>query len=117
MVLGKNDGEFHFCSNECMHYFKHPGYCADCQKETTNNTAGSTVTWNGIGLRFFGNLAECPTCFSVIKRKWFCFLFIPLIPLKRYRMKYKTKKVYFSREIKSAMLQQSVSRVRSQIGM
>lgn len=115
MLLGKKEGEHHFCSNACLHNFKHPSYCPDCVAETSDDAAGSTMTWNGIGVRLFGNKAECPTCYSVIRRKWLCVLFIPVIPFKRYRVRYNTPTVYFSREIKPDMLRLSEQRTQAQI--
>ena len=55
--------------------------------ETTDESPGNTRTLNGVGTRLYGNKAKCPACRSVIKRKCFCLIFIPIIPLKQFRVK------------------------------
>lgn len=113
MVLGKREGEHYFCSSECLNNFRHPGFCPDCSNETTDEPAGNLHTLNGIGLRFYGKKHECPVCFSAIRRKWFCVLFIPVIPCAAYRVKFNTRTIFFSRKTKPNLDKQVELRVRS----
>jgi len=113
MIGGKSEGGNHFCSNECLTNFKHPGFCRDCLDETTDEASGNLRTINGIGLRFYGGKHECPTCYSKIRRKWFCVVFIPAVPLASYRVKHNTRRVFFSRKAKPELDKQVEMRVHS----
>ena len=113
--MAKKEGEFHFCSNQCLTNYKHPGFCPECVAETGDEPAGNTRTIRGIGLRLYGNKASCPTCYSTIRRKFFCVVFIPVIPFKRYRVKYTAPTRYLSREIKPEQMRQSELRTQSEI--
>jgi hypothetical protein len=71
----------------CLENYEYAGFCPDCIAETTDESPGGTRTINGIGTELHGKDARCPTCFSVIKKKFFCVFFIPIIPGKAYRIK------------------------------
>lgn len=57
---------------------------------------------NGIGLMLYGNKEPCATCGSVIKTLWFCVVFIPLIPLGKYRVIALDGRRFLSRRLLSA---------------
>ncbi|MGW0712484.1 tetratricopeptide repeat protein [Streptomyces sp. NPDC002643] len=63
----------------------HP-FCGPCTDETIAWHAPDTETVNGIGTMFYGAADPCPRCGSVIRREYFCVLWIPLWPLGRYRI-------------------------------
>jgi hypothetical protein len=113
MMGGKIDGENRFCSNECLTNFKHPGFCQYCVSETTNDASGNLRTFNGIGLRLYGGKNECPICFSTVRKKWFCVVYIPLIPGASYRIKYNTRRVFFSRKTKPELANELEMRPRA----
>ena len=113
MMFGKKEDGHHFCSTECLNNYRHPGFCQDCLNETTDEPSGNLRTLNGIGLRFYGAKHECPTCYSTIKKKWFCVVFIPIIPRAAFRVKYNTRSVFFSRKTKPGLNVQVAQRVRS----
>lgn len=64
---------------------------------------------NGIGTTLYGSKDMCPECGSKIQTKWFCVLFIPLIPISKYRTKWSTPSWYISRKLKSAKEQQTMT--------
>jgi len=102
IIGGPQEGEVRFCSKECHEFFKHPGYCDQCQADTTQEPVGGTFTVNVLfGTRLMSWGGEvCPRCSSRVMRKWL-WLLIPLIPVSgRYRVKYQTRKLYFSRKLK-----------------
>jgi len=97
IVFGKQTGDNQYCNDICRENHQKPGFCGDCVAETTDVSPGGTFTYNGIGTKLYGNDAKCPQCASVIKRKWFCILFIPVIPLKKFRIKQVTARRYLGR--------------------
>ncbi len=113
MMGGKTDGENRFCSNECLTNFKHPGFCQYCVSETTNEPSGNLRTFNGIGLRFYGSKNECPVCYSRVKKKWFCIIFIPVVPLASFRVKHNTRRIFFSRKTKPELAHELGMRPRA----
>jgi len=113
IAFGKKDGDNYYCNNICKEHHKHPGFCQECVAETTNETPGDTATFNGVGIRLYGNAAKCPTCYSVIKRKWFCIVFIPIFPLRKFRIKPVTIKRYLGRRLPDEMVQISELRAAS----
>jgi tetratricopeptide (TPR) repeat protein len=63
----------------------HP-FCGPCTDETIAWPAPDTMSVNGIGTRFYGAANRCPTCGSVVRRLFFCVLWIPVWPMGRYRI-------------------------------
>lgn len=114
IVLGVKDGENHYCSKYCLENHRYPSFCKDCVSETTDESTGGTSSINGIGTTLYGNASRCPHCHSVIKRKWFCILCIPVVPLKRYRVKAVSAANHISRRLPDENLQASQFRVVEQ---
>ena len=107
---GKGEGDNYFCNQVCLENYKYPGFCPDCIAETTDESPGGTTTVNGIGTTLYleiGNAAKCPTCYSIIKKKWFCFVYIPIAPLKTYRIKRLPRNRYLGRLLPPAHLKSS----------
>ena len=109
VVMGKRDENGIFCSTICQHFYRYPGFCQSCEAATKPEGAGSTYTLNGIGTTLYGSKDPCPECGSKIQTKWFCVIFIPLIPISKYRTKWSTPSWYISRKLKSAKEQQAVT--------
>jgi hypothetical protein len=110
VVKGKKDQNGIFCSAVCQAFFRHPGFCQNCNSSTTPDSAGSTFTLNGIGTKIYGGKDPCPECASTIQTKWFVVLFIPLIPIAKYRTKWCTPGRYISRKVnKKFVTQQATS--------
>lgn len=88
-LKGHKVGDKLFCSKNCAAYFKaQNGFCENCLAETTAESTGNLWMFNGIGTGlgvFPKKNSECPTCGSVIKRKWFFFGF-PIVPYDQYRV-------------------------------
>src|SRR5437762_3279490 len=85
----KREGDNYFCNQTCLESFNHPSFCPDCIAETMDESPGRTTTVNGIGTTLYievGSAAKCPTCYSIIKKKRLCFLYLPVVPLKTYRV-------------------------------
>jgi hypothetical protein len=103
LITGKRDQNGIFCSVQCQVYYANPGFCKSCDAATTPESAGSTTTVNGIGTKIYGNGNPCSQCGSVIQTKFFVVIFIPLIPLGKYRIKWATPSRYISRKLKPAV--------------
>ena len=99
VVMGKKDTNGIFCSAVCQNFFRYPGFCKRCNTSTNEKSAGSTVTVNGIGTALYGRKDPCGECGSVIQTKWFVVIFIPLIPIAKYRLKYCSPGRYISRKV------------------
>ena len=91
-----------FCSSVCRQFHNRPGFCEACLKETHEVGAGGTRTVNGFGTSLLGRSAPCPNCGSVIQRLFACALFIPILPLGRFRVKHCSPGHYFSRRMRKA---------------
>lgn len=85
---GVRDSERCFCSRDCQAFFKHPGFCPSCLGATLAESSGDLQMVNGCGSSFRGRREECPTCKSVIRTRYFCLFWIPIIPLGEYRVIY-----------------------------
>jgi len=105
LISGKKDENGIFCSRTCQLYYRHPGFCKSCDASTTPQGAGSTTTINGIGTKIYGSKSPCSQCGSVIQTKFFCLIYIPVIPLGKYRIKWATPSRYISRKLKPAVPQ------------
>ena len=99
VVRGRTDEYGTFCSRECHGHFVHPGFCAACLHGTTEVSSGGTFTFNGIGTRLYGGGDRCPVCQSTVQRLFVCVIFIPLIPLAKYRVKYVAPSRFVSRKL------------------
>ncbi len=101
IIGGAKEGEIKFCSKECRQFYLHPKFCDACVAQTGSDQMGGTFTVNLIlGTRLMGSSNRCPTCYSVVKRKWL-WIGVPLFPVSaKYRVLYQTPKRYFSRKLK-----------------
>jgi hypothetical protein len=90
-----------FCSTRCRNNFMDPGFCGACVAATTPTPAGSSIRINGIGAGFYFGRDWCKTCGSVVQSQWFCVLFIPLVPMGKFRVKYVTPNRFLSRTVPS----------------
>ncbi|HYZ87679.1 MAG TPA: hypothetical protein VE620_00140 [Myxococcales bacterium] len=107
---GREYGGKKYCSVECEWWARHPGYCSECVRVTTDESSGGTYTLNGIGTKLYFRRQTCPTCGSCVQTKFFCIFYIPVIPLGSYRVRWATPKRFFSRRVlKNAALPVSVS--------
>ncbi len=82
------------------------GFCEKCWNATTDESPGSTFTFNFLyGTRLHNEGDECPECGSVRASKWFWFL-LPVSKLGTYRVIYKTRgilsKSWVGRKLKDA---------------
>ena len=117
IAFGIKDGEQRYCNKYCQEFHKYPNFCKDCVAETTDEATGGTSSINGIGTSLYGSSSKCPNCHSVVKRKWFCIFCIPVVPLKRYRIKQVTAKLHIGRRLPDEKLQESQFRVMEQARM
>ena len=102
VLVARRDDNGIFCSVVCEEYFRYPGFCKRCEASTNPQSAGSTYTMNGIGTHLYGSKDPCPECGSKIQTKWFVIIFIPVIPISKYRTRWTTPYRYISRKMKSA---------------
>ena len=95
-----------FCNERCLERLQsviaHPNFCGACLATTGPQSSGGTFTLNGIGTKLYGSKHRCLTCGSVIQRLWVCFLYIPIIPLSKFRVKYLRPTRFMSRKVLSA---------------
>lgn len=118
------EGGNYFCHELCRELFHYPNFCPACIAETTDLSPGGTTVVNGIGSVLyggttrmeafrhneFGGSGKCPTCFSVIKTKWWALCYFPLIRLKTYRIKNVGGRHYLGRFLPPENMQVSISR-------
>jgi Zn-dependent protease with chaperone function len=95
---GYVDGAARYCSTTCYTAGPVPGFCNVCTAETTDESPGSTTSVNGIGTSLRPRGDRCRNCHSVRTRKWFVILFIPVIPLKEYRVRWLDSQRYLGRK-------------------
>jgi hypothetical protein len=118
VVVGKRDDHGVFCSSICQNFYRYPGFCKSCDASTTPESAGSTVTVNGIGTQIYGAKDPCSECGSIVQTKWFVVIFVPLVPLGKFRTKWCTPQRYFSRKLikNTTRVQAGIRPVRSTFG-
>jgi hypothetical protein len=87
-----------------------PGYqvlpfCPACTAETADQSAGGMFRLNGCGLGLYGWRDYCTGCGSSIRRQFISLVWVPLIPVGRYRVIYASKDMissqYYSRKVVS----------------
>lgn len=73
--------------------------CGLCVATTDDTPAPGTYRINGIGTAWLGSQTPCPLCGSRIRSLWFTVLWIPLIPLGKYRLLQRTALAYVGRKL------------------
>lgn len=93
-----------YCSAVCMKWLGEGPrqFCKKCTFETLAESSGNLQTFNGIGTRFVGQSDTCAECASVVRRVWVTILFVPVIPLRKYRVLQVSPQRFFSRRLRSA---------------
>ncbi|WP_370949981.1 tetratricopeptide repeat protein [Amycolatopsis sp. cg5] len=74
-------------------------FCGPCTDGTIASRAPDTQTMYGIGTRLYGAADRCPRCASVVKRLYFCVFWIPLWPMRSYRVIWVGHSRYVGREL------------------
>jgi hypothetical protein len=92
-----------YCSQACMQWLSEGPrtFCKKCTFESTGQSSGNLHTINGIGTAFVGSSDVCPNCKSVVRRVWFTFFLVPLIPLGRYRVMQISPQQFLSRKMRN----------------
>jgi hypothetical protein len=102
-IGGAHEGDEFFCSRKCHEWWCFPSFCNRCVSETTNESIGSTRTFNFIGTHLWQlgyPKHVCPVCKSRVLRAWFVF-FLPLYPISgKYRVKFTCPNQYISRKLR-----------------
>ena|ERR1700723_1019175 len=101
MAGGKQDGDLKFCSEGCLRFHRHPGFCDSCISQTSSESFGGTFTINFFfGTRLHGWGEHCSECYSIVKRKWL-WIIVPVFPVSaKHRVLYATPRRFTSRKIK-----------------
>jgi rRNA maturation protein Nop10 len=99
VLKGFRDERGLFCSPECQSFAAHPGFCPACLAVTTDKSSGGTYTLNGIGTTLYGQKDPCTVCGAVTKTHWVTLVFVPAIPLGKYRVKYIQPHRFLSRKL------------------
>jgi hypothetical protein len=89
-----------FCSNYCFTYSEMPGFCRECSSATTDASPGNTVIGGLFGSLLDGFADRCATCHSIVHRKWFTLLGIPVRRRSKYRVIYTNHTTYVGRQLK-----------------
>jgi Zn-dependent protease with chaperone function len=97
---GFTENGFRYCSMACFTFGSYPGFCPSCEASTTEEPAGSTTTYNGVGTSLRASGPRCRTCHSLPTKKWIVVLLIPLIPLKEYRIRWINQQSYVGRRVR-----------------
>jgi hypothetical protein len=100
IIGGKQDGELKFCSENCLRYHRHPGFCELCLSQTSTESLSLNFSVNFIfGTHLHGWGPRCERCYSIVKRKWL-WIFIPIFPISaKYRVLYPRPRRFTSRKI------------------
>ena len=101
MMGGYKVGTDRFCSLQCFTHSPTGTFCQACLDSTSPQSPGGTYTFNTVGTRIFFSRDRCPSCHSIVQRKAFCALFVPLIPLGSYRVIYTGPTQYIGRRVTS----------------
>jgi len=80
---------------------KFPLFCQQCLDETIDESPGSLEAVAGIGETLVGASRACDVCGSVVKKKCFAFLWIPVAYRGSYRVKWIDKSILPSGSAKS----------------
>jgi len=91
-----------YCSTYCMTYSSMPGFCQNCASETTDVGPGSTHMSNFGGSMLLGSALRCGTCHSIVQRRVYFALFLPIWWKSRYRVIYTSRTQYVGRHLKDA---------------
>jgi hypothetical protein len=93
-----------YCSAACAKWLGEGPreFCQRCLFETSAQSSGNLQRINGIGTTFIGQSEECGECASVIRRVWITVVYVPLIPLAKYRVLQISPRQFFSRRLKAA---------------
>jgi hypothetical protein len=97
---GREYGGRRYCSQECEGWARHPGFCAACLQATTDKSAWNWLSFRGARIRLAFRRDPCPTCGSYLQTQVFALLFVPIIPLGRYRVRWVTPKRSVSRRLR-----------------
>lgn len=93
-----------YCSMACMKWLGEGprSFCQKCLFESTAESSGNLQRINGIGTAFIGSADPCGECASIVRRVWVTVAFLPLIPLRKYRVIQVSPQQFYSRRLKAA---------------
>lgn len=93
-----------YCSAVCMKWLGEGPrqFCKRCTFETLTESSGNLQRINGIGTSFVGQADPCAECASVVRRVWVTILFVPVFPLRKYRVLQISPQQFFSRRLRPA---------------
>lgn len=78
-------------------------FCTACTMTTLPQSAPGTFRFNGIGTALLiGSGGACPHCGSVVRRRYVTLVWVPVIPLERYRIVYVDGSRYIGRRMPAA---------------
>jgi hypothetical protein len=91
-----------YCSQECIVWsvLGPTGFCERCVNESLDQSLSDLSRINGIGKTFGGKSERCVQCLSTVRRIWFTFLFVPVLPLARYRVIHASPTQFWSRKLR-----------------
>jgi hypothetical protein len=96
---GKKYAGYRFCSQECADWARHPGFCKECLAATTDHELRGTFRFNGFGTQLAFPRRRCRTCGSVVQNLAISILFLPLVPLVSYRVRWASPERFVARRL------------------
>jgi hypothetical protein len=100
VLASRTAGGATFCSNYCFTYSEIPGFCGACSSATTDDPPGDTVIGGLFGSLLVGHADRCATCHSIVQRKRYLLLGIPVTRGSAYRVIYTNQMAYVGRQLK-----------------
>ena len=92
-------GDEIYCSRYCMTYGPMPGFCGACASETRDEPPGNTHLSHVGGSLLLGAKRRCARCHSIVQRKIYFALFLPIWFGRRYRVIYTDRTHYVGRRL------------------
>lgn len=92
-----------YCSAACLSWLGEGPrtFCKKCTFETTPEATGDLHSINGIGTTWAGSADRCGECASVVRRVWVSVFFLPVIPLRKYRVIQISPQQFVSRRLRA----------------
>lgn len=94
-----------FCSTECRDYAAYPGFCPECLSRSSPHSAETFDAWVlGVRTALSDARERCPVCHSVVETNWLRVLYVPVLRLGEYRVKYTKPREFLSRRYSNTVL-------------
>jgi len=95
-----------YCSDACMQWWGDGprSFCEKCSFETDPQASATLYSFHLVGTTFVGKTAPCGDCRSVVRRVWLTVFYLPVVPLRRYRVIQVSPEAFLSRRLSGAAI-------------